>query len=153
MRKRTRAREFALQLLYQLDITHGDIEATLEDFWTDRTDPVLSNKEKEAIELDKKDDAVKKYTERLIKGTIAQLEFIDKTIERFAEHWSIDRMAYVDRNILRLSVYEMLVLDEIPVKVSINEAVELAKRYGEPDSSKFVNGILDKIAKTDVKNK
>jgi glucosamine--fructose-6-phosphate aminotransferase (isomerizing) len=76
-------------------------------------------------------------------------ESLDQTIERFAENWEIKRMAYVDRNILRLGTYELLHIEEIPVKVAINEAVELAKRYGEPDSSKFVNGILDKIAKTE----
>lgn len=151
MRKRTRAREFALQVLYQMDMTHADVSEMLEDFWKDRTDLILSDKEKETIELDKKDPEVRKYAETLVHGTLEKLEAIDKTIERFAENWEIKRMAYVDRNILRLSTYEMIYLDEIPVKVAINEAVELAKRYGEADSSKFVNGILDKIAKTECK--
>ena len=149
MRKRTRAREFALQILYQMDMTRSDVSEMLEDFWKDRTGPVLSDKEKESIEQDKKDPEVRKYAEILVHGTLEKLEAIDKTIERFAENWEIKRMAYVDRNILRLSTYEMVYLDEIPVKVAINEAVELAKRYGEEDSSKFVNGILDKIAKTE----
>ena len=150
MRKRTRSREFALQVLYQLDIGHAEVEAVLEDFWKDRSDLALSDKEKEVIELDKKDMEIRQYTEKLVRGTLEKLETLDKTIERFAEHWAIKRMAYVDRNILRLSAYEMLYTsEEIPVKVAINEAVELAKRYGESDSSKFVNGILDKIAKTE----
>ncbi len=151
MRKRTRAREFALQVLYQMDMTHADVSEMLEDFWKDRTDLILSDKEKDTIELDKKDPEVRKYAETLVHGTLEKLETIDKTIERFAENWEMKRMAYVDRNILRLSTYEMVYLDEIPVKVAINEAVELAKRYGEADSSKFVNGILDKIAKTETK--
>ncbi len=151
MRKRTRSREFALQVLYQIDITHGDLEPVLEDFWKDRSDLILSSEEKKIVENDKRDPEVRKYTEILIHGTLEKLEAIDKLIERFAENWEMKRMAYVDRNILRLSTYEMIFLDEIPLKVAINEAVELAKRYGESDSSKFVNGILDRIAKTESK--
>ncbi len=149
MRKRTRSREFALQILYQLDINHLDLSEVLEDFWKDRSDLALSDKEKEFIELDKKDADIRLYTEKLVRGVLEKLEMLDKIIERVADHWAIQRMAYVDRNILRLSAYELLYFDDIPVKVAINEAVELAKRYGEPDSSKFVNGILDRIAKTE----
>lgn len=151
MRKRTRSREFALQVLYQIDITHGETRAVLDDFWKDRSDLILSSEEKKIIESDKRDPEVRKYTETLIFGTLEQLDTIDKMIEKFAENWEMKRMAFVDRNILRLSTYEMIYLDEIPLKVAINEAVELAKRYGESDSSKFVNGILDRIAKTESK--
>lgn len=151
MRKRTRSREFALQILYQIDINHLEIAVVFEDFWKDRSDLLLSDTEKEVIELDKKDVDVRKYTEALVSGTLERLAAIDKTIEQYAENWEIPRMAYVDRNILRLSTYEMCYLEDIPLKVAINEAVELAKRYGEPDSSKFVNGILDKIAKNECK--
>jgi N utilization substance protein B len=151
MRKRTRSREFALQILYQIDINHLETAAVFDDFWKDRSDLLLSDKEKEVIELDKKDPEVRKYTEMLVSGTLEHLVTIDRTIEKYAENWEICRMAYVDRNILRLSTYEMCHLEDIPLKVAINEAVELAKRYGEPDSSKFVNGILDKIAKNECK--
>ncbi len=151
MRKRTRAREFALQILYQIDVAHSDLKEVLEDFWLDRTDLALSPGEKEVIEEDKKDPEIRGYAEKLVEGTLKNQEAIDKTIERYAENWVIARMAYVDRNILRLSSYEVLYLEDIPVKVAINEAVELAKRYGESDSSKFVNGILDRIAKTECK--
>jgi N utilization substance protein B len=92
---------------------------------------------------------VKEYAEKLVNGTRQNLEKIDAWIERFTENWDIRRMAYVDRNILRLSTFEMVLSGEVPMKVAINEAVELAKRFGEPDSSKFVNGILDKIAKNE----
>ena len=149
MRKRTRSREFALQILYQLDINHLTLSEVLEDFWKDRSDLALSDKEKEAIELDKKDLDIRQYAEKLVRGTLEKLDIIDKIIERVADHWEIKRMAYVDRNILRLSAYELLHFEDIPAKVAINEAVELAKRYGDPDSSKFVNGILDHIAKTE----
>ncbi len=151
MRKRTRSREFALQILYEIDLAQPDLAEAFEDFWLDRTDITLSNDEKLALENDKKDPDVREYTESLVSGTLGKLAAIDATIEKFAEHWDLKRMAIVDRNILRLASYEMLFLNEIPVKVAINEAVELAKRYGESDSSKFVNGILDKIAKTECK--
>ena len=140
MRKRTRAREFALQVLYELDILRSDVSEALADYWQN-------------CDQDKKDEEVKTYTEALVRGTMEKLEPIDKCIERFAENWTIERMATIDRNILRLSTYEMLYRDDIPMKVSINEAVELAKRYGEIDSSKFVNGVLDKIAKTTLQCK
>ena len=153
MRKRTRAREFALQILYELDIAQSEpeLEEALEDFWKDRTDLVLSNPEKLALEEDKKDADVRAYTEKLVRGTLEMKDKIDPVIERFAENWEMTRMACVDRNILRLATYEILHSNEIPVKVALNEAVELAKRYGEQDSSKFVNGILDRIAKTECK--
>jgi len=139
MRKRTRAREFALQILYQVDIRHAELAEVLQSFWEEKT------------EKDEKEPEITEYTETLVRGVVEKLDPIDKIIERYAENWELKRMAYVDRNILRLASYEMLHLDEIPVKVAINEAVELAKRYGEPDSSKFVNGILDRIAKTECK--
>ncbi|MBI4433032.1 MAG: transcription antitermination factor NusB [Candidatus Omnitrophica bacterium] len=151
MRKRTRSREFALQILYELDLSQEPIEEVLADFWLDRTDMTLSDQEKNAIEREKKDPDVRQYAEKLVTGTVGKLETIDKIIERFAENWEMKRMAYVDRNILRLAAYEILHEEEIPVKVAINEAVELAKRYGEADSSKFVNGILDRIAKTECR--
>ena len=153
MRKRTRSREFALQILYEVDVAGPEPDEALEDFWLDRSDLALSKDEKEAVEQDKQEPEIRDYTEGLVRGTLEKLSSIDPTIERYAENWSMGRMACVDRNILRLAAYEMLFVDEIPVKVAINEAVELAKRYGEVDSSKFVNGILDRIAKTECKNK
>lgn len=153
MRKRTRSREFALQVLYQIDITQGVVNDILTDFWMDRSDIALSSKEKKIIEEDKKDPDVKSYAEILTRGSLDNLKQIDQVIEKYAENWTIRRMAYVDRNILRIATYEMLYRDDIPHKVAINEAVELAKRYGEPDSSKFVNGILDRVAKTERNEK
>ncbi len=151
VRKRTRSREFALQILYELDLAPSEIAEVLDDFWKDRTDLTLTNPEKMALEEDKKEPEVREYTEKLVRGTLEKKASIDAAIERFAENWEIQRMACVDRNILRLATYEILHVDEIPIKVAINEAVELAKRYGEQDSSKFVNGILDRIAKTECK--
>ncbi len=151
MRKRTQAREFALQILYQSDISHGDAAELFEDFWKEKADLVQSSEEKGPGPVLENDPEVRQYTERIVLGAIERLEAIDKIIEKFTEHWEMKRMGYIDRNILRLATYEILFMDDIPVKVAINEAVELAKRYGEDDSSKFVNGILDKIAKTETK--
>lgn len=151
MRKRTRSREFALQILYQLDLSSRPLEEALEDFWLDRVDLLLSNTEKLAAEKDKKEPDVREYANKLVRGIFNDHEKLDKIIESFAENWKIDRMSYVDRNILRLATYEMINFQDVPIKVAINEAVDLAKRYGEDDSSKFVNGILDKIAKTECK--
>ena len=137
MRKRTQSRECALQILYQTDISDCDLNEVLAGFWASRTEPEIPE--------------VRNYAESLVKGTREKIKEIDQLIERFAENWEMKRMAYVDRNILRLATYEMVYSGEIPIKVAINEAVELAKRYGEADSSKFVNGILDRIAKTECK--
>ncbi len=139
MRKRTRSREFALQILYEKDIAGAPTEDVIADFWNGST------------EEEKNEPEIREYTEKLVRGVSEKSASIDATIERFAENWEIDRMACVDRNILRLATYEMIFIQEIPVKVAINEAVEIAKRYGEIDSSKFVNGILDRIAKTECK--
>lgn len=151
MRKRTRSREFALQLLYQIDLSGAAPDEVYKDFWTKGADPTFSKEEKKAVEQSKKDKDVRRYADQLTRGTLEHLAEIDKLIEKFTENWEMKRMAYVDRNILRLASFEILYLEDIPVKVAINEAVELAKRYGESDSSKFVNGILDRIAKTECK--
>jgi transcription antitermination factor NusB len=132
MRKRTKAREFALQVLYQLDITHDDCVASLINFWESR--------EEENLEND-----LKEFTEMLVKGVAGNLNTIDAKISQFAANWELARMAVVDRNILRLSCFELLFRDDIPPKVSINEAVELAKKYSGQEAGKFVNAILDKI--------
>lgn len=151
MRKRTRSRELALQFLYQVDVSGEPFTGDFADFWGEREDTPLTLPEKEALEDDKKDPDVRAYTERLVRGVCERGPALDAVIERAADNWEIRRMAVVDRNLLRMAAYEMLHAEDIPMKVAINEAVELAKRYGEDDSSKFVNGILDKIAKTECK--
>jgi len=132
MRKRTKARECALQILYQIDITRNDYSCCLDDFWQTK---------------EKVDDSVAEFANLLVKGTIENKKEIDKIISGYATNWNIDRMAIVDRNVMRLATYELLFLKDIPPKVSINEAVDIAKKYGDIDSGKFVNGILDKISK------
>ncbi len=137
MRKRTQAREFALQLLYQMDITEGkDCEAVLSNLWQTQEKAVA--------------DDVKAFTADLVKGAVANIKDIDEKIAQYASNWQVNRMAVVDRNILRLASYELLFRSDIPPKVSINEAIELAKKYSGIEAAKFVNGILDKV-KTDKK--
>jgi transcription antitermination factor NusB len=132
MRKRTLAREFAVQILYRMDVTRDNEELSLDNFWRSRSE--------ENIE-----EAVRDFTAELVKGVAKNLDEIDKKITKFAANWQLNRMPVVDRNILRLSCYELAFRDDIPPKVSINEAVELAKKYSGLDSGKFVNAILDKI--------
>jgi len=129
MLERTRARHQALQILYQCEITGQSVAAILEG----RT---YSTEDGEPSE----------FCRDLALGAEAHSETIDSTIEATSEHWSLMRMPFVDRNILRLAVYEILYETEVPHSVAINEAVEMAKLYGGDDSSKFVNGVLGKIA-------
>jgi N utilization substance protein B len=132
MRKRTLAREYALQILYQIDITQDHYDVSLNNFWQVRSE--------ENIE-----EEIKNFTGELVRGTIDNLQTIDAKIAQYATNWQLKRMAVVDRNILRMGCFELLFRDDIPPKVSINEAIELAKRYSGAEASKFVNGILDKV--------
>lgn len=132
MRKRTRSREFALQILYQTDITHDNYDASLANFWQGYSE--------ENIE-----EEMKNFTSELVRGVAQNLSVIDAKISQYAANWKLERMAVVDRNILRMSAFELMFRDDIPPKVSINEAVELAKKYSGAEAGKFVNAILDKI--------
>ena len=135
MRARTKAREYALQLLYQLDLTKEPSSDALAHFWSDH----------------QAEAEIRQYAETLVMGTSAHAAQIDALIVKVADNWDLRRMAVVDRNILRLGTYELLCQEEVPAKVIINEAVELAKKFGDVDSGKFVNGILDKIHKTEAR--
>ena len=135
MRKRSRGREFALQMLYQIDIRHADCRQIVQEFWQHYQPP----------------SEVKTFAEELVQGTVSHLEEIDLLIARHADNWDIKRMAVIDRNILRLGTYELLYPGDVPPKVCINEAIELAKRFGDADSGKFINGILDAIHKDRAK--
>jgi N utilization substance protein B len=132
MRKRTKAREYVLQMLYQVDITQGNWQEILENFW------ISNESEGNCGEL-------KGFSSELLGGVIEHLEQIDKKISKYAANWQLERMAFVDRNIMRLGCFELLFRADIPPKVAINEAVELAKKYSGLESGKFVNAILDQI--------
>lgn len=144
MRKRSVARECALKILYQKDTTARSIEATVEEFWNS---DLIVDEDEPAIDVDAE---LKEFTARLVYGVSLEISSIDAKISSYATNWQLKRMAIIDRNILRMSCFEFFYCPDIPPKVSINEAVELAKKYGDLESSKFVNGILDKIHKTEV---
>ncbi|MCK4882642.1 MAG: transcription antitermination factor NusB [Candidatus Omnitrophica bacterium] len=135
MRKRTQSRECALKILYQAELTRREIHAAAENFWS---------------EFESVDENIQVFTNRLTLGIEKNIEKIDSKISEHATNWQLKRMAVIDRNVLRIGVFELLHTTDIPPKVTINEAVELAKKYGDLESSKFVNGILDKIHKLDV---
>ncbi len=130
--KRRKAREYALQLLFQTEFINRALEKKdFEEFWSDKDEPA----------------DVRVFTEKLVKGTIDKLREIDNMIEKVAENWFIERMAAVDRNILRFATYELLFRRDIPPAVTINEALEIAKKYSSAESISFLNGVLDKLAK------
>jgi N utilization substance protein B len=126
---RSRCREWALQFLYQSEFFEGRRAEDLEAFW--------HHFEKEG--------AVPAYFKELVAGVAAHLDELDALIARYSEHWRLERMTLVDRNIVRLAIFELLYQAKIPPKVAINEAVEMAKRYGSEASGAFVNGLLDRI--------
>lgn len=129
--KRRVAREKALQALYQIDLSDIPVDEAIEN--------VLDGEEHND------------FLHSLVVNTVENLDEIDETIKRYLEKWSIDRLAKVDLNILRIGVYELLYNDEVPKNVAINEAIEVAKRFGDEKSSKFINGILSKV-KAEVEN-
>ncbi|MDP2927358.1 MAG: transcription antitermination factor NusB [Candidatus Omnitrophota bacterium] len=132
MRKRTKAREYVLQMLYQVDITRGNWQEILENFCASNDRQDMSGE-------------LKDFSAQLLGGVVAHLQEIDKKISKYATNWQLERMAFVDRNIMRLGCFELLFRADIPPKVAINEAVELAKKYSGLESGKFVNAILDQI--------
>ncbi len=132
MKKRTRGREIALQFLYQQDLVGGILDAPEE-----RLTGFLAEVEGDQAACD--------FARRLIRGVLDQREPIDQCIQSVAQNWEIERMAVVDRNVLRVAAYELLHLDDIPPKVAINEAIELGKRFSTQNSGGFINGVLDKI--------
>ncbi|MDP8214626.1 MAG: transcription antitermination factor NusB [Candidatus Euphemobacter frigidus] len=129
MGQRRQARELALQFLYGYDLNRKDLDETLSDFWNVNRAP----------------DKVRRFAGELIRGTIEQLDRVDGIIADHARNWRLDRIALVDKNILRLSIYELKFRDDIPPLVSINEAVEIAKKFSTAQSGQFVNGILDQV--------
>jgi transcription antitermination protein NusB len=129
MSKRREGREAAVQYLYQLDI-HGDPAVDLRaDFW----------------KLREGSDKVRAFADALVQGVLSHRLELDERIRKYAQNFALERLTVVDRNILRLAIFEMFYNLEVPPVVAINEAIELAKRLGGQDSGKFVNGVLDKV--------
>jgi transcription antitermination factor NusB len=129
MKKRTRSRELALQFLYQIDLLGPEKLSDLTDF----------------LREEGGDQETARYARVLIEGTVDSTAELDAEIQQVAQNWQIERMAVIDRNVLRLAAFELLHCDEIPPKVAINEGIELGKRFSTQNSGAFINGILDKI--------
>jgi len=132
MGKRRKARECALQILFQLEFNASDADALIRGYWTHQ----------------KASEDIKEYGTWLVRGIRSEQEEVDRTIQASSEHWRIARMAVVDRNILRIAVYEMLHEKTLVPAIIINEAIEIAKKYSGEDASVFINGILDAVRKT-----
>ena len=134
MGKRREGREAAVQFLVFCDLNQGSGTSAAREFW----------------ELRPATRPVREFALNLVEGVLSHRAETDERISRYAENYELSRLAVVDRNILRLAIYEMLHRDDIPPVVSINEAIEIAKRFGSEESSRFVNGILDRV-KLDLK--
>lgn len=132
MGRRRKAREVALQFLYQLDL-HSEDDPTphADEFWSRH--PV--------------DPDTRLFADALVRGAKQNQAKADELIRLYVEHWDLERMAVVDRNLLRLAIYELMWAENVPAKVVINEAIEIAKKFGTRESSRFINGVLDRIHK------
>lgn len=132
MGMRRKGRELALQALYQLDLSGDDPAAALRMFWEHCDAPL---------------DA-RSFGEELVGGVMDERARIDELISKSSDNWRVDRLSHVDRNILRVATYELLCRRDVPASVAIDEAIEIAKRFGSDESPTFVNGVLDSIAVT-----
>lgn len=132
MGARRQSREVALQILFQWEI-HGKAGLWLEDFWVQH--PVSPE--------------VREFAEKLVDGVLAHRAELDTLLGAYATNWKVSRMPIVDRSILRSALFEFFYLPEVPAKVTVNEAVELAKRFADDETKKFVNGILDQVLKSE----
>ena len=131
MGKRRSSRELALKFLYQSELNVGNIDEQMRFF----------------LERSSSQDEVEAFMMELVESTLKQIKEIDEIIQKFSDNWVLDRMTVIDRNILRMGTCELLFNFSTPPKVAINEAVDIAKKYGNEDSPEFINGILDKIYK------
>jgi N utilization substance protein B len=129
MGRRRQGRELALQILFQVEITCDPPAEVLQRFWESRSVP----------------EEMREFAQELVLGTVENRERIDGEIAAVAEHWRLERMAVVDRNVLRMAIFELIGEPETPPAVVIDEAIEIARKYGSEDSAPFINGILDSI--------
>ena len=129
MGKRRSSRELALKFLYQFELNGGDLDEQIKLF----------------LERNSSQEDVANFMKELVVSLIDKMEEIDEIIQKFSDHWILDRMTVIDRNILRMGTCELLFNFSTPPKVVINEAIDIAKKYGNEDSPEFINGILDKV--------
>ncbi len=129
MGRRRSSRELALKFLYQFELNEGDLDEQIKLF----------------LERNSSQEDVESFMKELVVSLIDKMEEIDEIIQKFSDHWVLDRMTVIDRNILRMGTCELLFNFSTPPKVVINEAIDIAKKYGNEDSPEFINGILDKV--------
>lgn len=130
MGSRRKSREIAIQILYLIEINQSDVSSALQTFW--------HNYQPQA--------ELKEFSNHIVTGVCRHLDEIDQIIIKTTDNWSLNRMTVVDRSILREAIFEMLYCPDIPVKVTLNEAIELGKKFGSEKSGAFINGVLDKVA-------
>ncbi|MCH7651991.1 MAG: transcription antitermination factor NusB [Nitrospinae bacterium] len=131
MGKRRQSRELVIQFLYLIEMNEGEVQDQLKLFW--ESHPTAED--------------VQSFTEEILKDTFDHKEAIDARLEKYSDNWTLSRMTVIDRNLLRMAASEILYSTTVPPKVAIDEAVEIAKRFGSEDSPNFINGILDRILK------
>jgi len=134
--KRKKSRELALQVLYQIEMSEGDAEENFNLFWQNFAPS----------------DELKEFSQKIVNGVCQNKEEIDTLIEKHSEHWRLKRMTFVDRNILRSAIFELMFCPDVPTKVVLNEAIELGKRFSSEKSGSFINGILDRVSQKIVRS-
>ncbi len=132
MGHRRRAREAAMQIWYQIDQGHFDMPEAIRNYWAIHDVP----------------EDVREFADELVHGVVREKQAIDDLLTTYSAHWKLPRMSAVDRNILRVATYELLYCNDVPIRVTLNEAIEIGKKYGTEESGAFINGILDQVAKT-----
>jgi transcription antitermination protein NusB len=130
---RRKAREIVVQLLYQMEVNPAEPHEAVELFWKGNSAA----------------QPVKEFVNRIVEGVHGKQEEIDNLLKKHSEHWRLERMDRVDKSILRMAIFEIMFCDDIPVKVAMNEAVDLGKKFGAEESGAFINGILDKISRVE----
>ena len=129
MGKRRSSRELALKFLYQFELNEGDLDEQIKLF----------------LERNSSQEGVENFMKEFVMSLVSKMKEIDEIIQKYSDHWVLDRMTVIDRNILRIGTCELLLNFSTPPKVVINEAIDIAKKYGNEDSPEFINGILDKV--------
>jgi len=132
MGNRRYSRELVIQFLYLTEMNEGEVENQLKAFWENNSC---------------KEEGVQSFTEDILKDIFDHKEEIDARLEKYSDNWTLSRMAVIDRNLLRMAASELMYSKTVPPKVAIDEAVEIAKKYGTADSPNFINGVLDRILK------
>ncbi len=129
---RRKARESALKMLYAWEVSKNPVERVIDTYWRD-FEPQQEGRE---------------FSDQIFRGTVEHLQELDRAIQQASAHWKLNRMAALDRNLLRLATFELFYLEDVPKRVTLNEAIEIAKRFGTEDSWAFINGVLDKLAQS-----